>query len=160
VKLYLVPKARALLGRYIPTQLTILEPVHARVKRILGTEIAARPAIDFEGVFFCIAVKEGSSEIIHLDFNDPLPLVTLIWVVSPADASWTGGEFCAPQLGWKVPFCPGQMIAVRARLLAHCGAQVTGGGRLVLTCFSDSMTLEHALFGSPENPLGVDVLVI
>ncbi|KAJ6591783.1 hypothetical protein DFH09DRAFT_835537, partial [Mycena vulgaris] len=77
------------------------------------------PALDFEGVFFCITAKEGTSEFTHIDFNDPLPLVTLIWVVSPPGASWTGRECCCPQLGYKIPLRPGQMLAVRARLLAH-----------------------------------------
>lgn len=94
-----------------------------------------------------MAVKEGSSEFVHIDFNDPLALVTLVFVVSRPGSIWTGGEFCVPQLQKKIPFGPGQMLAVRTRALAHCGAQVSGKGRLVFTCFSDSTLLEHTLFG-------------
>jgi hypothetical protein len=66
-------------------------------------------------LFFCVAVKEGSSEFIHIDFNHPLSLVTLIWVVSRPNSTWTGGEFCTPQLKGKISFRGGQMLAVRRK---------------------------------------------
>ncbi|KAJ7128179.1 hypothetical protein C8R43DRAFT_957662 [Mycena crocata] len=159
VKKYLVPPAMRLLGHYAPQQLEIMAPAYARVKSALKEELRARPALDLGGVFYSCAMKEGSSEFVHIDFNDPLALLTLIYVVSQPGRVWTGGEFCVPQLNIKTPFRGGQMLAVRTRLLAHCGATVTGGGRLVLTCFSDSTLLEHSLFGDADGN-GPAVIVI
>ncbi|KAJ7093051.1 hypothetical protein C8R44DRAFT_564156, partial [Mycena epipterygia] len=69
----------------------------------LGDELAARDCIDWEGVFFCAAVKKGSSEIIHIDWNNALALLTFIFVVAEPGSTWCGGEFCILQLGYKVP---------------------------------------------------------
>ncbi|KAJ7814762.1 hypothetical protein B0H14DRAFT_3746961 [Mycena olivaceomarginata] len=147
VQKHMVPRARRIIERHAPQQLQILAPVYDRVKTVLAEEFAARPALDFGGLWFMVAVKEGSSEIIHLDFNDTHALVAFIWVISPPNSLWTGGEFCAPQLGGKIPFRPGQMIAARTRILAHCGATVRGKGRITFTCFSDSQLVEQTLFG-------------
>jgi hypothetical protein len=105
----------------------------------LGKEIDKRPALDFKGAFFTVAVKEGSSEVIHIDWNDSENSVTWVWAVG----DWCGGEFCAPQLGIKVPIRPGQLFAVMARVIAHCSAPVTGGRRVIFTCFSDHLILTH-----------------
>ena len=51
---------------------------YKRVHAWLGKELSLRPALDFDGVFFTIAVKEGSSEKIHIDFNDAKNTIT--WV--------------------------------------------------------------------------------
>ncbi|KAJ7601762.1 hypothetical protein DFH06DRAFT_1116517 [Mycena polygramma] len=160
IKNHLVPKARAILQEYAPQQLAILQPVHERVKSHLGPELAARPQVDWDGVFFAAAVKEGQSEKIHIDFNDPLALLTFIFVMSRPGSQWEGGEFCCPQLGHKIPFRGGQLLAVRTRALAHCGATVTGtGGRLCITCFSPSQTLEQALFGTAKGKNAPSVIV-
>ncbi|KAJ7849127.1 hypothetical protein B0H14DRAFT_2228962, partial [Mycena olivaceomarginata] len=82
------------------------------------------PILDFGGLWFTVAVKEGLSEIIHLNFNDTHALVTFIWVVLCPNLSWTGGEFFVPQLKGKIPFCRGQMLAVQTRILAHCGVEI------------------------------------
>jgi hypothetical protein len=66
----------------------------------------------------------------------------ITWVVPLGD--WTGGEFCAPQLGVKIPMRPGQILGVMTKLLAHCGAPVTGGRRVVLTLFTDHFLLNHS----------------
>ncbi|KAJ7888160.1 hypothetical protein B0H14DRAFT_2337331, partial [Mycena olivaceomarginata] len=86
------------------------------------------PILDFGGLWFTVAVKEGSSEIIHLDFNNTHALVAFIWVVLRPNLLWTRGEFCMPQLKSKIPFCGGQMIAAQTRILAHCGVKVVGKG--------------------------------
>lgn len=96
--------------------------------------------MDFGVTFFTIAVKEGGSEIIHIDWNDNLHKFALIF----AAGDWEGGEFCIPQLGVRIPLRPGQVIAVRTRLLAHCSAPILGR-RIVFTCFTDSTLLEHTL---------------
>ncbi|KAF8573188.1 hypothetical protein K439DRAFT_1233735, partial [Ramaria rubella] len=66
--------------------------------------------------FFCLAIKEGSSQIFHLDWTDH-PW-TYAWVILIGEG-WEGGELCLPQLGKKVPTRPGQVIAFTARTLAH-----------------------------------------
>lgn len=114
---------------------------HARVKRILAKQLRDRPALDFGGAFFVVAVKEGSSERIHLDFNDDEHGVS--WVV-PFGDQWEGGAFCAPQLEKKIPVGPGQALGGMTRLLAHCGTPVTSGRRVILTLFSDKNLLQHA----------------
>ena len=114
---------------------------HKRVQRRLHKEFKGRPALDFGGPFFTVAVKEGSSENIHIDFNDFRHSVT--WVVPLGD--WTGGEFCAPQLGEKIPICPGQVFGGLTGILAHCSAPVKQGRRIILTLFSDKFLMSHGL---------------
>ena len=83
--------------------------------------------------------KEGSSEILHLDFNDDRHSIS--WVVPFGD--WTGGEFCLPQLGVKIPVRPGQALAVMTKILIHCTAPITNGRRVILTLFCDQTLLKH-----------------
>jgi len=96
---------------------------YARIKKSLAKDLESRPALDFGGAFFAVAVKEGSSEVIHLDFNDDEDGVT--WAVPLGD--WEGGEFCVPQLQKKIPILPGQVLGAMTRILAHCGTPVTAG---------------------------------
>jgi hypothetical protein len=63
----------------------------------LANELANRPALSFGGAFFTVAVKEGSSELLLLDFNDDPNGIS--WIVPLGD--WEGGQFCVPQLGMK-----------------------------------------------------------
>lgn len=106
---------------------------------MLANEFVTRPALDFQGVFFTVAVKEGSSELVHLDFNDHLD--NIAWIV-PLGA-WEGGEFCVPQLGIKVPIHAGQVIAAMTRNLAHCSPPKEGL-RVILTLFSDKFLLKNS----------------
>ena len=112
---------------------------HRRVLMLLNSELHARPALDFKGAFFTVAVKEGASEIIHLDFHDDR--YSIAWVVPLGD--WAGGEFCLPQLGIKIPVRPGQALAVMTKVLVHCTAPITSGRRIILTLFCDQNLLKH-----------------
>jgi hypothetical protein len=123
--------------------------VYTYVKKCLARQLQARPALDLRGPFFVVAIKEGSSEFWHVDWNDDLDGVTWITVVG----KWEGGEFCAPQLGFRVPLSPGQIFGVRARVLVHCSTPVTSGSRLVFTCFTDFMM--HRYAGSSEVAPGI-----
>ncbi|KAJ7163193.1 hypothetical protein C8R46DRAFT_818286, partial [Mycena filopes] len=78
------------------------------------------PALNFGGLFFTIAIKEGSSERIHIDWNDCLQKYALIFCAG----DYTGGDFCIPQLKIRIPLRPGSVLAVRTRLLAHCATEV------------------------------------
>jgi hypothetical protein len=99
-----------------------------------------RPSLDFGGAFFAVAVKEGGSGLVHIDWHD----CHAIWAFVFAVGDWEGGEFCAPELGIKIPIRPGQVFAVLARVVAHFSAPVTQGRRIVFTCFTDSLTVLHA----------------
>lgn len=112
---------------------------HRRVHAWIGQELNVRPSIDFDAAFFTIAVKEGCSELIHIDFNDHPHSITWVFAVG----EWEGGELCLPQLGKKFPIRPRQLFGIMSRVLAHCSAPVTAGRRVIFTCFSDCYILEH-----------------
>lgn len=99
-----------------------------------------RPSLDFNGALFTIAVKDGSSKIIHVDRNDKK--MSWTWIIAVGD--WEGGEFCIPQLGVKIPLRTGQVLAVMSGLLAHFSAPVTQGRRIIMTCFSEKNLVAHA----------------
>ena len=103
--------------------------------------LSDRPGLDFKGLFFTLAVREGGSQRIHLDWTDH-PW-SYAWVILAGDA-WEGGELCLPQLGRKIPTRPGQVIAFTGRTLAHFAAAHCGGRRLVFTGFTDSWIMNHA----------------
>jgi hypothetical protein len=113
---------------------------YKRVMTMLAKELKKRPDLQFGGAFFTVAVKEGSSEVVHLDFNDDPNNIS--WVVPLGD--WEGGEFCLPQLGIKIPIRPGQVLAAMTRILAHCSAPVKGF-RVILTLFAEKNLLNHAI---------------
>lgn len=112
---------------------------HAVVTQHLQAEFSNRPALDFGGPFFTLAIKEGASENLHIDFNDDVR--NLAWVIPLGD--WQGAELCVPQLGAKIPICPGQILAFDAKLLAHSSAPIIHGRRIVLTLFSDYVILKR-----------------
>jgi hypothetical protein len=101
--------------------------------------MGARPAFDFGGPFFTIAVKEGSSEIDHIDWNDDPNSWT--WTIPLSD--FEGAELCCPQLGRKIPIKPGQMFGGMMRLIGHRSAPITSGKRIVMTCFTDHWVLRQ-----------------
>jgi hypothetical protein len=116
-----------------------LNSVHKWVKAHLKDVFHDRPALDLNGTFFTIAVKDGSSELYHLDWKDDLN--TWAFVIPIGD--WTGGELCIPQLGVKIPIRQGQVLGIMARLLVHCSAPITSGHRTVFTCFSNATLMKH-----------------
>ncbi|KAJ7717332.1 hypothetical protein B0H16DRAFT_1799337 [Mycena metata] len=115
-----VPRLEQLMDRDVPGHRRVQERIHTRVLHQLRSnkDFAQRPDQDFGGLFTTMAVKEGGSERIHIDWNDNLHKYALIF----AAGDWEGGEFCIPQLGIRIPLRPGQVLAVRTRLLAHCTA--------------------------------------
>lgn len=93
------------------------------MRRELGAELGAMPWLDFGGAFFTVAVKVGSSERWHVDWNDD-PGGGIAWVVPVGE--FTGGDFCSPQLPTRVAVRRGQVLGVQARRLIHCGLKTTG----------------------------------
>lgn len=120
-----------------PSQLTV-DRAHARVKRVLAKELAERPALDFDGAFFNVAIKEGGSERVHLDFNDHKKMPS--WVL--AVGQWKGGMLSLPQLHANIPILGGQLLSAMTGTLAHSTRPIEGR-RIVFTFFSDKFLLEH-----------------
>jgi hypothetical protein len=89
-----------------------------------------RSALNFESAFTTVAVKEGSSEHVHIDRNDQ----GITWVLPIGE--WEGGHMVIPQLGLKLPVRPGELLGFSANLLAHYSTPVTSGNRLVITMFT------------------------
>lgn len=102
-------------------------------------KLTLRPALDLGPAICSIAIKDGSSEILHLDFSDDPAFLTWIFVAGV----FLGGDFCSPQLGRRFPIRPGQLFAVRARYVVHCSAPYQGR-RVVMTGFMEATLLRKA----------------
>jgi hypothetical protein len=94
---------------------------------------------NWKGAFFTVAVKEGSSDIIHIDYNDDLDGIT--WVIPLGD--FEGADLFCPQLGVRVPIAPGQVFGGIMRRVAHAATPISHGRRVVLTCFCDKFTMKR-----------------
>ena len=99
--------------------------------------------------FFTVAAKEGSSENLHLDWNDHPRSVA--WVVPIWDDVWEGGDLYVPQVNVRVPSGSGDAIAFSSRHLAHAGTEITEGNRLVLTLFADRTLMKRGLEATQNN---------
>ncbi|KAJ7177726.1 hypothetical protein C8R46DRAFT_1029328 [Mycena filopes] len=119
LKAKIITKITPALDELIPEHVRLQDRLRAHAERLLRKEFAARPALNFGGLFFTIAIKEGSSERIHIDWNDCLQKYALIFCAG----DYTGGDFCIPQLKIRIPLRPGSVLAVRTRLLAHCATE-------------------------------------
>ncbi|KAK7052365.1 hypothetical protein R3P38DRAFT_3255550 [Favolaschia claudopus] len=146
----IVPRLSLLVNHYAPQHIAFMAPVYEKIEAQFAAEFLERPALKLGPLFFAVAVKHGSSQYIHLDGNDFQALWTFIVVISSKDGKWMGGDFFAPQLGGRIPVRGGQAIAAQTKILAHCGMEVHGEGRLVLTCFSHNAMVAKALFGPPK----------
>ncbi|KAF6762334.1 hypothetical protein DFP72DRAFT_602716 [Ephemerocybe angulata] len=95
------------------------------------------PLLDFLGAFFAFAMKEGSSERAHLDWNDHPDSLT--WIIG--FGQWEGANFCCPQLGVNIPVPYGHVVGCQTRRFLHCGTEVEFGERLTFTLFCDHILL-------------------
>lgn len=100
--------------------------------------------MDFGGAFFTFAVKEGGSELCHIDWGDS-PF-TLTMVVSVGDKTV---YICVPQLRIKIPLCAGQLLGLASRLLSHfvwCVVDEYGADarRVVIVGFCDELAVSHS----------------
>ncbi|KAJ7575202.1 hypothetical protein C8J56DRAFT_741916, partial [Mycena floridula] len=89
----------------------------------LAEDFKQRPAMYFGPAFACVAVKSGTSEIIHLDFSDDKRFLTWCMPVG----NWKGAYFVIPQFNLKIPIIPGHVYAVLAGVVAHCSTPVESG---------------------------------
>ncbi|KAJ7715045.1 hypothetical protein B0H16DRAFT_1806516 [Mycena metata] len=101
--------------------------LRAHAEHLLRKEFAHHPSLNFGGLFFTVAIKEGAK--VHTDF-----------------CTGKCGDFCIPQLDIHIPLGPGSVLTVRTRLLAHCATLVGKGCQVVFTCFTDTY-LEAILKG-------------
>ncbi|KAG2045680.1 hypothetical protein BDR06DRAFT_965608 [Suillus hirtellus] len=142
IGIHVVPKILALLKRYAPKQLDRQLRTNRVVKRLLRKEFLLMPSLDFNGAFFCLAIKDGTSEIIHVDWNDGLDTIT--WLIALGE--WEGGTIVIVYKGVerRIPLHAGSMFGFMSRTLPHFTTPVTAGCRTILTCFSDSNLLNRA----------------
>ena len=101
--------------------------------------LSGRSALEFESAFTTVAVKEGSSERIHVDYNDQ----GITWVLPIGE--WEGGEMVFPQLKLKVPLRSGELLGFSANLLAHHSMPIIWGNCLVITMFTCKHIFADAL---------------
>ncbi|KAJ6586618.1 hypothetical protein B0H10DRAFT_1687771, partial [Mycena sp. CBHHK59/15] len=97
--------------------------IHHCVRHFLAAKLDLRPTLDFGRLFFTVAIKEGSSERIHIDWNDDIHKYTLIFCAG----DFTGTEFCTLQLDICIPLRPGSVLVMRTWVLAHCSTLVGQG---------------------------------
>ncbi|KAJ7018774.1 hypothetical protein C8F04DRAFT_1277159 [Mycena alexandri] len=121
------------LDEIIPEHARLQDCLRAHAKRLLCKEFNRRPSLNFGGLFFTVAIKEGASERIHINWNNCLQKYALIFCAG----NYTGADFCIPQLNIHIPLGPGSVLAVRTRLLAHCATLVGSGRQVVFTRFTD-----------------------
>ncbi|KAK7019451.1 hypothetical protein VNI00_018061 [Paramarasmius palmivorus] len=140
LKIHVFPRIAEFLKEYCPDDWERRQRAYTRVKGQLMSKLQARPALDYAGIAFCVAVKEGGSETLHVDFNDHRDSLTFMLSIG----EYEGAEFCVPQLGVKVPYGPTDILWCRTRELAHCTAPFTGK-RLNFTIFCDDYLMRHGL---------------
>ncbi|KAJ7263206.1 hypothetical protein B0H12DRAFT_1103707, partial [Mycena haematopus] len=76
-----MPKLVGVMEQYVPGYMRLQRRVSELVQRLLASEFAQRPNLDFTRLFTSIACKAGSSEILHIDWNDELSRYAIIVVV-------------------------------------------------------------------------------
>jgi hypothetical protein len=94
-----------------------------------------------------VAVKIGSSEIIHVDYTDDPNQPS--WTI-PLTRNYVGGKFMAPQLGMQTPFLAGQAIAALTKIMPHAGSRVEWGDRLTITLFSPASLMKWGTRNNAE----------
>ncbi|KAI0044869.1 hypothetical protein FA95DRAFT_1496441 [Auriscalpium vulgare] len=134
-KKYVAPRIRQTLNQHNPEQARTVERCAEHVRRLVNF----REALDFNGACLCIAIKQGSSELIHVDFNDHERFLTCVLPVGDA----VGAHVFLPQLNQRFAVERGSMFAFKAKRLAHCTSPPTSGERIVLTCFTDYATAKR-----------------
>ncbi|KAJ7837323.1 hypothetical protein B0H13DRAFT_1651620, partial [Mycena leptocephala] len=138
IKKHFLPRLQEIVDWYFPGQRRTQDEIHKRIRKYLARDLEGYPNFDFLGLFTTVAVKEGTSENVHIDWGDNLHRFAYVFTAG----DYSGGDFCTPQLGGRIAVPPGSVLAARTRLLAHCSTPAKGC-RLVFTCFVDSMLFEH-----------------
>ncbi|KAJ6610031.1 hypothetical protein B0H10DRAFT_2061698 [Mycena sp. CBHHK59/15] len=112
IKEHILPKLQEIVDWYFPGQRRTQDEL--RICKYLSRDLEEYPNFDFLGLFTTIAVKEGSSERVHVDWGDNLHRYAFVFTAG----DYIGGDF------------------------SHCSTPAQGRC-LVFTCFVDSMLFEH-----------------
>jgi hypothetical protein len=154
VQTYIAPKVARLTKLYDPEQWALQERYligfflisksligSKRLQQYLLKEttlLTQNPNANFYGAFTTVAVKEGVSENLHVDYNDG----GITWVIPLGD--WEGAQLQLPQLKISIGLVPGDILGFQGRLLAHYNTPISSGTRVVLTCFTCRNVLSTA----------------
>jgi len=117
-----------------------------------------RPSLNFFGLFQSVGIKEGGSQVWHLDWCDDPKGYAIVICLGPG---WTGAHVEILQLGKTVPTRNGTVIILPACKLVHRCGELTGK-RLAITCFtcanlaSDAFKFIQQAFAEA----GFDVVVV
>ncbi|KAJ3916633.1 hypothetical protein F5877DRAFT_68898 [Lentinula edodes] len=111
-----------ILKQYFPEQWARQERAYQRVRHFMKTRkiLQDKPWLDFGGAFFAVAVKEGNSEIYHLDWSDDREALT--WVTGLG--TWKGGDLRLVELDVQVPMKEGEALCGCMRQLVHSGSPI------------------------------------
>ncbi|KAG2116857.1 hypothetical protein BD769DRAFT_1390944 [Suillus cothurnatus] len=96
---FIAGKICSVFETHAPEQWEAMQRAYRRVQIILAAQLLECPSLDFGGSVFAVTVKEGGSQLIHINWHD----CHAIWAFVFAIGDWEGGEFCAPELGIKIP---------------------------------------------------------
>ncbi|KAJ3897764.1 hypothetical protein F5879DRAFT_813537, partial [Lentinula edodes] len=91
--------------------------------------------------FFAIAIKEGGSEINHVDWSDDPKGLT--WVAPVG--TWRGGDLKTIEMGLQTLIGPGDAIIANMQEIVHAAAPVSQGTRITLTGFTCSFLAKHSV---------------
>ncbi|VDC03550.1 unnamed protein product [Peniophora sp. CBMAI 1063] len=140
IKAFVVPPLARAIRRYFPEQARWRDICTDRARRHCAEIYRDRPALDLGDGFHAIAIKDGSSDLLHIDMHDGL----MAFIIALGD--WLEeGYLVIPQLGVKFRIPPRSAFGFLASLLAHFTTPPVGGRRIVITCFTDRFLLKHAL---------------
>ncbi|KAF8826513.1 hypothetical protein HHX47_DHR5000076 [Lentinula edodes] len=137
----IAPTMVGILGFYYPELWERQQKILYRVRNELGAEFEEMPWLDFKGAFFAIAIKEGGSEINHLDWSDDPKGLT--WVAPVG--TWRGGDLKTIEMGLQTSIGPGDAIIANMREIVHAAAPVSQGTRITLTGFTCSFLAKHSV---------------
>ncbi|KAJ3846754.1 hypothetical protein EV368DRAFT_88563 [Lentinula lateritia] len=114
----IAPTMVGILGFYYPELWERQQKILYHVRNELGAEFEEMPWLDFKGAFFAIAIKEGGSEINHLDWSDNPKGLT--WVAPVG--TWRGGDLKTIEMGLQTSIGPGDAIIANMREIVHAAA--------------------------------------
>ncbi|KAJ7049093.1 hypothetical protein C8F01DRAFT_1355555 [Mycena amicta] len=141
LKRHIIPKVNDLLRREFPLMYK-LTPVIQTYVQDRTPNLEPNSPFNLESSVTMVAVKDGSSERAHNDWNDPYPWPSVLAPLS--ENGFTGGRLSLPQLGGSLPVPRRAIALARTRALCHWSTPFTGD-RLVLTFFLPASLARSAL---------------
>lgn len=99
------------------------------------------PYLDFHGAFFAVAVKEGCSDVDHLDWADDVDNITFVTAVD----DWEGADLQFLELGLRFPLAKGDVAAGKMRKMVHSAGKITSGRQITLTFFTSELLTKQVM---------------